>query len=198
MAKDGASVSRGTVFDNMELFTIRHEATRAYAPVASREFQWYTKSYTRRTILGTGVWVATPFYRTCSERQVILAIGAKPKKWKDLRNVSMQEQQRSGVRLNPQNPIHRASEFAECLARPEVKNQRQVAEIHGVSAMLVSNYLKLLALPQQVIDYLLENDTKEVRQYFSERKLRPIARSIDQEMALNEFQRIVAGIDGKQ
>ena len=148
--------------------------------------------------MDTGLWVATPFYRTCSERQVVLAIGAKPEKWKNLRNVSMQQQQRSGVRLNPQNPIHRATEFAECLARPEVKSQRQVAELFGVSAMLVSNYLKLLYLPKQVIDYLLENDTREVRRYFTERRLRPIARSSDPGFALNEFQRIVAGIDGKQ
>jgi predicted transcriptional regulator len=71
------------------------------------------------------------------------------------------------------NPILEARKYAEFLARESVFSKAQVAQHFSISRARVVQYLNLRKLPKEIQDFLVENDdVPEIKNYFTERRLR--------------------------
>ena len=137
-------------------------------------------------------WASTYFYKTTCDRQPVFIIGTKPPQLARLANVTRRHGQNYDNFLRRTNPILEARRYAECLTRESVTTKAQVAEIFGVSRPRVTQYMNLLKLPQVIQDFLLAHgDDPVVRNYFRERRLRPLTYLKDPDDIVCRFEEMV-------
>lgn len=73
-----------------------------------------------------------------------------------------------------------------------VNNQADLAKRYGISRARVTQYLNLLKLPGEIIDFLKANRAQEsVLRYFSERRLRELTRLKGNERKVKRFRRMI-------
>ncbi len=70
-----------------------------------------------------------------------------------------------------------ALEFQNLLDTGVVNNQADLAKRYGISRARVTQYLNLLKLPDEIIDFLKANSGHEpILHFFTERRLRELTR----------------------
>ena len=87
----------------------------------------------------------------------------------------------------PPSPIEIALQYAEVLKDLAVVTKAQVARRFGVSRARVCQMLKLLKLDESILDYLKAEVEEEGENFFTERKLRPIAVVQDRNQQVRMF-----------
>ena len=86
----------------------------------------------------------------------------------------------------------KALEFQNLLETKTVNSQADLAERYGISRARVTQYLNLLKLPDEIVDFLKANTNQEtVLRYFTERKLRELGRLKGNERCVKRFRKIV-------
>jgi predicted transcriptional regulator len=79
---------------------------------------------------------------------------------------------------------------------PMVNNQADLAKRYGISRARVTQYLNLLKLPEEIIDFLKANkDRDSVLRYFTERRLRDLTRLKGNERRVKRFRRMIEKAD---
>ena len=86
----------------------------------------------------------------------------------------------------------KALEFQDLLDTGMVNNQADLAKRYGISRARVTQYLNLLKLPDEIIDFLKANkDQESILRYFTERRLRELTRLKGNERRLKKFRRMI-------
>lgn len=75
--------------------------------------------------------------------------------------------------------IQHARWYAEELHRRQPTTKSQLAEELGVSRVRLYQMLGLLELPEPILEYLESADSPEQREFFTERRLRPLTETRD-------------------
>jgi len=65
--------------------------------------------------------------------------------------------------------------YAEVFAEPSIITKAQIGDRFGISRARISQVMSLLELDESIQAYLLSIDDASEHNYFTERKLRPIA-----------------------
>lgn len=77
--------------------------------------------------------------------------------------------------------IPRALRWRRILEEQPWLKQKEIADNEGITQGLISRYLRLTELPNEIIDFVLSLESEEDRRYFSERKLRTVVVAPDSE-----------------
>jgi len=94
-----------------------------------------------------------------------------------------------------QHPLLKALELQNLLDTGMVNNQAELAERCGISRARVTQYLNLLKLPDEIIDFLRVNSHQEsVLRYFTERRLRELTRLKGNERRRKKFRKMIEEI----
>ena len=113
--------------------------------------------------------------------------GGKAPTARDLRNLEVfrERQERS--------PLIIAREFQERFEQSNAKSIRQFCRDEGEDWSVVSRHLRLLRLPDDIIDFLDNNQTPEVLRHFTAKRLDALTRLPDA-AATSDFMQEVRGL----
>ena len=89
------------------------------------------------------------------------------------------------------SPIELALKYAEVLQEPSVVSKAQVAHRFGVSRARVCQVLKILELDDSILEFIKAEANTKGTNYFTERKLRPIAAIQDRNQQVRMFNKLV-------
>ncbi|MDP7421839.1 MAG: hypothetical protein QGH40_08160 [bacterium] len=89
------------------------------------------------------------------------------------------------------SPIEMALKYAAVLREPSVVSKAQVARRFGISRARVCQVLKFLQLDKSILKFLKVESNTERADYFTERKLRPIAAVEDRNQQVRMFKELV-------
>jgi hypothetical protein len=109
-----------------------------------------------------------PYFYKWQNKTKTLFRGPKPDNFPKNKIINKKEQHHIYYVESYQNPMEKAMEF-EQIMKAENITQSALAEKLGISRVRVSQYLSLLKLPQQKIEYILENGKNKM---ITERSLR--------------------------
>ena len=91
--------------------------------------------------------------------------------------------------------LEKAGKYAEMLKKREVKSQAELARRAGVNRARITQIMNLLKLAPEIQDYL-KNLTDPLQiQYFSEKRLRLIAKTKDQQEQIRKFEELKRRFD---
>ncbi len=97
----------------------------------------------------------------------------------------------SAPKTRKSSPIEIALKFAEVLREPSVVSKAQVARRFGVNRTRVCQVLKLIQLDESILKFLKSIANTEETNYFTERRLRPIAAVVDRNQQVRMFNELV-------
>ena len=95
-----------------------------------------------------------------------------------LRDAERAERKLQRLESTP-NVVHQARRYTEELHRRQPIAKSQLADELGVSRVRLYQMLRLLELPKPILDYLESADSPEQREFFTERRLRPLTETKD-------------------
>ncbi|HPL96744.1 MAG TPA: hypothetical protein PKY71_04300 [Smithellaceae bacterium] len=109
-----------------------------------------------------------PYFYKWQNKTKTLFRGPKPDNFPKNKIISKKEQRHIDHLESYQNPLEKAMEF-ERIMKAENLTQSGLAEKLDISRVRVSQYLSLLKLPQEKIEYILKNGKTK---FITERALR--------------------------
>jgi len=87
-----------------------------------------------------------------------------------------------------ENPVLKGLRFLRVFEQESVNTYAQAAKILGVPRPYYCQIISLvLKLPQQIKDFLVDNEDPAVLRYFTERRLRPLTGLATDEQKLDRF-----------
>lgn len=137
--------------------------------------------------------VATPFYRRYQHRQVVLELGEKPEVLGE-GSVTERAWHNYQAYLNRVRPLTRAEFYKRLLERHGCKSIRALSRITGEDHSRIARVLKVLELPEPILDYLRTHDTPAVVGHFTEHRLRELIALRDPAKAWDRFQAMLKQI----
>lgn len=101
--------------------------------------------------------------------------------------------------LNRNNIIQEAFKYRDMLLAHPLVTKSAIAKECEISRIRVYQILNLLKLAPIIREFLQANDSPEVKGFFTERRLRPLAGIKDTKTQINEFRNLVRdGIEDKK
>lgn len=91
--------------------------------------------------------------------------------------------------LDRVRPVARAEFYRRLMERQGLKSTRVVARVTGEDRSRVARVLKILELPEPVLQYLRSHDSPAIVGYFTEKKLRELVALGEHRRIWQEFQR---------
>lgn len=138
----------------------------------------------------------TQYYISLDKREQIINFSQKPKKLPLSRRAWAKDMRRLKSNNEGLFVLDEARRYQEYLERKDVNTKAEITEIFGVSRARVTQYLNLLKLPKQVINFLEKNkENSEVRKYFTERRLRLLTWIKDTEQCIKKFNEMLRPSD---
>lgn len=137
--------------------------------------------------------VATPFYRRYHKRQAVFELGEKPEVLGD-GSVTERAWHNYQAYLNRVRPVARAEFYKRLLERNGCKSIRALSRITGEDHSRIARVLKVLELPEPILDYLRTCDIPAVVGYFTEHRLRDLIALRDPAKAWDGFQAMLKEI----
>ena len=98
-------------------------------------------------------------------------------------------------RTEPTRAIEQALEFRRLLDEGLAANQKELACLHGVTSSRVSQVIGLLRLAPEIIEHLRAVPAEQLA-FFSERRLRDIARMPSKAAQLKAFRELRGRVEG--
>ena len=95
------------------------------------------------------------------------------------------------ITRNP-SPLEEALRYLEVSKEPSIVSRAQVGSRFGVSRVRVCQILGLLDLDESIQKYLLSIEDSKAHNFFTERKLRPIAVIKDRNEQITRFRELVS------
>jgi hypothetical protein len=162
---------------------------------------WLPGRYPNRTNAGRVAWELTPYYsRTCSTG-LLFVRGQKPEELAHLARVTTRQWRKYVRRQDWENPILKGLRFLQVFEQPTVTTYADAARVLGVSRQRVYQLTSLIRkLPDEIRSTLLETNDPATQGYFTERRLRPLARLGTDEEKTARFAALVeqAGAERRQ
>jgi hypothetical protein len=131
--------------------------------------------------------VATPFYRRYEHRQAVFELGEKPEVFGE-GSITERAWHNYQVYLNRVRPVTRAEFYKRLLERHGCQSIRALSRITGEDHSRIARVLKVLELPEPILDYLRNHDSPAVVGYFTEHRLRELIALRDPAKAWDRFQ----------
>lgn len=131
--------------------------------------------------------VTTPFYRRYEHRQAVFELGEKPEVFGD-GSITERTWHNYQSYLNRARPVARAEFYKRLLDRHGCNSIRALSRITGEDHSRIARVLKVLELPEPILDYLRTHDTPAVVGYFTEHRLRELIALRDPANAWDRFQ----------
>ena len=135
--------------------------------------------------------VKTQYYVSFDKREQIINFGQKPIELPFERRVWSRDVKRLKYYNDKPFILDEARRYQEYLERNDVNTRAEIAEIFGVSRARIIQYLNLLKLPKPIIKYV-ERNRHNNKITFTERKLRPLTWTKDQEKCIKNFNKIIS------
>ena len=127
-----------------------------------------------------------------SDRKLVITEGTPPYNIKaDVRITKKLLEESKPVDRNP-SPIEEAFRYLQVSMEPSVVSKAQVGNRFGVTRSRVCQILDLLDLDESILDYLLSIEDPKEHNFFTERRLRPIAIIKDKAGQINRFRQLVS------
>ena len=92
------------------------------------------------------------------------------------------------------SPLQEALRYAEVLSEPSIVSRAQIGERFGVTRTRVCQMLNLLELDDRIKGYLSGIKDPKEHNFFTERRLRPIAFIKDKNEQLRKFGELLDGL----
>jgi len=136
--------------------------------------------------------IETQCYISLDSRRQTVNFSPKPSNLPSSRRAWAKDIKRLNYFNNQSFVLDEARRYQDCFKRKGVSTKVEVAEIFGVTRAGVTQYLNLLKLPKPIIHFLEKNrENLQVRQYFTERKLRPLTWINNEERCMKKFIEII-------
>ncbi|MEA3346529.1 MAG: hypothetical protein U9Q21_00375 [Candidatus Auribacterota bacterium] len=133
-----------------------------------------------------------PIYLRYIKQRLSIVFGEAPYGIKtDARITKKLLREAKPVNFKP-SPLVEAIKYAKALKEPSIVSKMQVARRFGISRARVCQMLNLLELDKRILKYLMELKNPEEINYFTERKLRPLAMLSGQEQ-IESFRDLLKG-----
>ena len=144
-----------------------------------------------RTIIASAK-LKIPIFLQYSKRKLVLLEGKAPYNIKgDIRITKKLIREAKPV-IWKASPIEVAYRYLEVFKEPSVVSKAQVGNRFGVSRVRVCQVLSLLELDDSIQKYMLSIKDPKEHNFFTERKLRPIAVIKDKAEQINRFMELVS------
>jgi len=154
---------------------VRHQAPGANPSGASRSLR-----------------VATPCYSVSGGKRSRLVVGDKPDLLKHLERVDRKIWEQYQNHLKRTTPLERAEFYARQMEAMGLKSAAALERLLKEPPLRVWRALKILELPEPVLQFLREHRTPEHVRYFTERKLLALLRLREPRRIWRRFQEMVA------
>ena len=119
--------------------------------------------------------------------------GKKPKELARIAKVSARRWEQYENHCKRENPILQGLRFLRVFEQESVRTCAEAAEILRVSCQRFCQLTSLVSrLPQEIKDFLVENEDPAVLRHFTERRLRPLTRLATDKQKLDRFWRMLA------
>lgn len=136
----------------------------------------------------------TEYYSRHERRHRVLELSSKPKELPE-GPVDQRAWQQYQSYLSRVRPVARAEFYKRLMERQGLKTTRAVARVTGEDHSRVARVLKILGLPEPVLDYLRTHDSPTVVTYFTEKRLRDLVAIQDPRRIWRQFQEMLRELD---
>lgn len=150
---------------------------------------------TRRETCARTLPVRTEAFSRWVDRNKTLELTPKPQELPE-GSVDQRSWHQYQAYLSRIRPIARADFYRRLMASRGLKSIRALAKLTGEDWSRVARMLKLLELPEPVLEFLRNHDTAEIAATFTERKLRELIALGQPRRIWQEFQRLLRGRGG--
>lgn len=161
----------------------------------AQSIDWLPDYNTQRTKSSNTVIELIPCFFRYKDKNQILYTGEKPD-FIPLNKIPSQKEWNSNLaKIKKKNPIIEAYRYLEYLENNPGLTYRDVAEKFDISRPRVSQMVALVKkLPQEIIDYFVNNEKEMDFSYFTERKLRPLTLLKSDEEKIERFMEMRDGL----
>lgn len=132
-----------------------------------------------------------PVYLMNKGKRLVIQTGLQPYGMVTDQRITRKLMRESAPKTRKSSPIEIALKFAEVLREPSVVSKAQVARRFGVNRTRVCQVLKLIQLDESILKFLKSIANTEETNYFTERRLRPIAAVVDRNQQVRMFNELV-------
>lgn len=124
-------------------------------------------------------------------KRLVITVGRPPEGMVGNERIGRKLMREAAPNIRKSSPIEMARKFAEALREPSIVSKAQVGRRFGVSRARVCQVLKLIQLDNSILEFLkAEADTGRT-DFFTERRLRPIAAVQNRNRQLRMFNELI-------
>jgi len=132
----------------------------------------------------------TPYSRSIDRRKEFV-LGPKPGVLKGMGRIDKKVWKQYQTHLNRSTPLERAEFYAREMKERRARSHRALSLLLGEPVNRVGSYMKLLALPDPIKEFLRQHREPEYLRYFTEHRLRELVRIADPRATWRRFQSMV-------
>lgn len=144
----------------------------------------------RRSPLSRTLPTRTECYSRHERRHRVLELSPKPKSLPE-GTVDQRAWRQYQSYLSRVRPVARAEFYKRLMEREGLKTTRAIARVTGEDHSRIARVLKILELPEPVLQYLRSHDSPAVVGFFTEKKLRELTELGEPRRIWQEFQRML-------
>ncbi|MFH1226902.1 MAG: hypothetical protein V1701_03230 [Planctomycetota bacterium] len=135
--------------------------------------------------------VKIPYYTIHQNRKQVFVLTKKPEALEHLNSINQRTWKQYQAYLNKITPVEKASFYNRLKKRHGVNSIRALAKITGEDWSRIAKILKVLELPEPILQFLRENKTPGLMRYFTEKRLRQLVLFKDHRLLYRKFKLMV-------
>ena len=144
---------------------------------------------------GRSLRAATPYYTRSVARRKLFALGEKPEVLGHVARIDKKVWKQYQSHLRRTTPLERAEFYAREMAAGRARSHRALSLLLGEPVNQVGQYMRLLALPDPIQEFLRQHREPQYLRYFSGRRLQELVRLADARAMWRRFRGMVEEAD---